>query len=795
MFSLTEKIKSFAIKITGNKKYLFFVLLIVIILITAIFLIIRSKGPSEVYVFSQNSWTGGESTINFPSHLFNRYEWNNFYDKSDNVSTERNLSLNLVTDYHTDSGYDDFNRGIKNDVAVEGIGDEGEVILGIFDVFEIGNVVSVSSGTAHTCAVSDVGYVYCWGRGNHGQLGNSNQEDSLTPVRVHTGKAAAIDSDGGYLSNIKKISVGNDHSCAVSGIGNVYCWGYGEYGQNGNNTNSNELVPVRVHEGEALSVDSDGGYLSNIRSVSAGSEHTCVASNASNIYCWGEGSSGRLGNNEKNTYFIPVRVRGGKAMASDTVDGYLSNIRDVSSGSEHTCVVSNTNNVYCWGHRERLGIETTEDELVPIRILAGEALASDKTGVYLANMRNISAGHLHTCAVSNAGNAYCWGYGQYGQLGNNSTANQRVPVLVQAHDRETPRSDQARISQVYYLANMRNISAGNLHTCAVSNANNVYCWGHGQFGQLGNNSTTNRSLPARVHVGEAVYADKDETYLSNMDIVSPGYRQTCSISRANHVYCWGHGYHGQLGNNNKRNYHTPVRPRKPDFRLYFVVAKHYFTGEFVSGEIDTGQRNVRFTNLEFLATESREIDVKFQIRTAETEDDLYNQKWYGPKDENDFYKVSNSKINPIHDGDRWIQYKIFMETINDSFTPIVSSVSIGYEFYPDSEFLISSPYDAIETPTYLKSIKWKQDAPEGTFIKFQMRVSRGNKEEPGEWTPWIGPDGTEDSFFEDSEGIKESLEGVFNERIARWFQYKAFLGSTEGIETPTLNSVEIVYMQ
>ncbi len=779
-------------KITSSKKNIAITVAVAVIFTaTIVILAFYGRGPTEAYSFVQDGWMGGESSI--PAvHEFNQRGWSHFESKDDSVLATHNLTLGLVHGYKSDSSYDDFNKGINDNTSVEGIGEEGEVILEIFDVFEIGNVVSISTGTAHTCAVSDAGYTYCWGRGNHGQLGNDSREDSLTPVRVHAGRASAIDSDGGYLTNIKSVSVGNDHSCAVARSGNVYCWGYGEYGQNGNNTNSNEHTPVRVHEGEAVSSDSDGGYLSNARSVSAGSEHTCAVSNDNNVYCWGEGANGRLGNNEDNSQFIPTRVRGGKALASDTKDGYLSNIRSVSAGNEHTCAVSVASNAYCWGHRERLGNEMTEDSLIPERILAGEAVMSDKTGTHLSNISTISAGNLHTCAVSNAGNPYCWGYGQYGQLGNDSTANQRVPVLVRADSRQTPREDFRRDRDLFYFSNIRSISAGHLHTCAVSNDNNIYCWGYGQFGQLGNNSTANRSLPVRVEAGESVFADKSDSFLSNMDIVSPGYRQTCGVSRANHVYCWGHGYYGQLGNNNKRNYHTPVRPRKHDFGLFFVVAKYSFSGEFTSREIDTGQKNIRFTNLEFLTTKRREVDVKLQIRSAKTEDGLYEADWYGPTGLDDYYKTTDLKINSVHDGDRWVQYKIFLETTNDSFTPIVRSVGIGYEFYPAIASLTSSPYN-LGKPTYLTGIRWFEDDLEETFVKFQIRTAKDDRGEPKEWNSWVGPDGTEDTFFEEFIETQEPLN--FNERNIEWFQYKAFLGSIDGISSPVLESIEILYMQ
>ncbi|KPJ56968.1 hypothetical protein AMJ49_02905 [Parcubacteria bacterium DG_74_2] len=111
-----------------------------------------------------------------------------------------------------------------------------------------------------------------------------------------TGDGLISLSDGNYLINIKTISRGYYHTCAVSNAGNAYCWGAGINGQLGNASRnastSQQTTPVRVHDGEATSSDSDGTYLINIETISAGGDssysHTCAVSNIGNSYCWGE---------------------------------------------------------------------------------------------------------------------------------------------------------------------------------------------------------------------------------------------------------------------------------------------------------------------------------------------------------------------------------------------------------------------------------------------------------------------------------------------------------------------------
>ena len=114
----------------------------------------------------------------------------------------------------------------------------------------------------------------------------------------------------------------------------------------------------------------------------------------------------------------------------------------------------------------------------------------------------------YTCALTTTGQAYCWGLNNQGQLGNNSTTNSRIPVAVQM---------PAGVS-------FQSITAGSLHTCALTTEGKAYCWGQGSIGQLGNNSTTDSSIPLAVSsVGVNVPVEQSASRLYKWsNAVQPG---------------------------------------------------------------------------------------------------------------------------------------------------------------------------------------------------------------------------------------------------------------------------------
>ena len=272
--------------------------------------------------------------------------------------------------------------------------------------------------------------------------------------------------------------------------------------------------------------------LMSARQIGSGEgSRACAISLSNRAYCWGSGSSGQLGNNSTTNSSIPVAVNTTGVLAGKT-------IKQISAGTSHTCAIASDDKAYCWGAGSsgQLGNSSTTNSLIPVAVNTTGVLAG-KT------IKQISAYGFHTCAVASDNKAYCWGRGDLGQLGNNSTTNSSIPVAVNT-------------TGVLAGKTIKQISAGSFHTCAIASDNKAYCWGSGTSGQLGNNLYTNSSIPVAVNT-TGVLAGKTIKQISN------GSSHTCAIASDDKAYCWGSGSFGALGNNSAANSSVPVRVYAP----------------------------------------------------------------------------------------------------------------------------------------------------------------------------------------------------------------------------------------
>ena len=404
-------------------------------------------------------------------------------------------------------------------------------------------VAAVSSGGEHTCAVLGNGEVYCWGEGIDGQLGNDSFGNRSTPQRVVGLPGAAL-----------QVSSGNDHSCVVLQNGQVWCWGENFNGELGNGSQLNRSTPVQVTG------------LTGALQVSAGDDHSCARVQDGNVkrqVCWGKGGRGQLGNGRDNdvTTFVsvarlcgPSTVAAGDAFScgvgttsagtavhawgnngsSQLGDGSSSSRRaSLPSGnstgasaldcaSSHACAVV-SGQARCWGSNGsgRLGDGTTTDRSTPTPVSGSDTFVTVTTGT------------SHSCGIVSGGGVKCWGYGANGRLGTGSTANRLTPTSVTS----LPGAAQW-------------IAAGDAHTCAVVvNGSNreVWCWGMGLYGRLGNNGSSDSSVPVRA------------SGITAAATVAAGQVHTCATTSTGFVYCWGYGANGRLGNGSTSNSSVPVQ--------------------------------------------------------------------------------------------------------------------------------------------------------------------------------------------------------------------------------------------
>ncbi len=270
-------------------------------------------------------------------------------------------------------------------------------------------IKAISSSYFHTCAIASDNNAYCWGYNNAGQLGNGTTNDSSVPVAVNT---------SGALSGktIVAISVGAKFTCVLASDNNAYCWGENLFGQLGNGSTTQSSLPVAVTTSGVLSGKT-------LKTVSSGAYHACAIASDNNAYCWGLSSSGQLG----DSLFLHGSISQSAVPVAVTQSGVLSGktIKAMGAGGLHTCVIASDNNVYCWGRNNegQLGNGSTTQSASPVAVTTSGML-SGKT------VTSLAVGKLHSCVIASDTNAYCWGDGSSSQLGNGTTALSSVPVAV-----------------------------------------------------------------------------------------------------------------------------------------------------------------------------------------------------------------------------------------------------------------------------------------------------------------------------------------------------------------------------
>jgi len=354
-------------------------------------------------------------------------------------------------------------------------------------------VQSVRAGQMgyHTCAVTSGG-TYCWGSGGNGQLGDG--------LGTYSNDSVPRLVSGGIT--FTQVTTGGNHTCALTAAGAAYCWGYNGYGQLGDNSTTQSDAPVAVSGGHTFS------------SLSAGYTHTCGIEGTA-LYCWGNNGNGQLGDNSTTQRLVPTQVSGGLNWGS------------VSAGTFHTCALTTGGSAYCWGNdgSGQLGNDATiADSPVPVAVAGGLTWAS------------LTPSYQHTCGVDVNGNGYCWGTNLYGRLGADTTAYPR-------------NSTQPTPVPVFGGLAFATIATGYYHSCGVTTGGSAYCWGQNGSGQLGDGSTVADS-PLRVAVSGGI------TFSTGA--LSAGRYYTCGRA-GTEVWCWGYGGSGNLGNGAAVNKNQPVQ--------------------------------------------------------------------------------------------------------------------------------------------------------------------------------------------------------------------------------------------
>jgi alpha-tubulin suppressor-like RCC1 family protein len=333
------------------------------------------------------------------------------------------------------------------------------------------SATAIAAGLGFSCALTSAGGVKCWGTNGHDELGDGSMSDHPVPVDV-----------SGLSGGVTAIAAGVRHSCALTNAGGVKCWGY--RGSLGDGTSTRHTTPVDV-----------SGLTSGVAAIATGFDHSCALMSTGGVKCWGSNRFGELGDGTTSDRLTPVDVvglssgvtaiaaggfrscalmsaGGVKCWGSTPVDvAGLSGVTAIAVGSTNNCALTSTRGVKCWGQNDngQLGDGTTANRSTPVDVVGLSAVTA------------IVAGTAHNCALTSSGSAKCWGLDDNGQLGDGTTVNRLTPVDV-----------------VGLSGGVTAIAAGSFHSCALTSAGGVKCWGGNSSGELGDGTRTNRMQPVSV---------------------------------------------------------------------------------------------------------------------------------------------------------------------------------------------------------------------------------------------------------------------------------------------------------
>jgi len=328
----------------------------------------------------------------------------------------------------------------------------------------------------------------------------STSLEDETPLLLTHSTITEIGFSADSIYTNTTIAAGTYNGCAILENQSMVCWGDNEYGQLGDGTTDGSAVPIYVNvAANEIPVE-----------VTVGQVTACALMESGNIYCWGSGYYGKMGNGEPwSDDYVNTEMR--QVLLPEGQGG-----QTVSISGGHICTILDNGDVYCWGRNRngQLGYGGTSNRNIPTKVnLPGQRSAIA-----------ISTGTFMTCAITTDGMGYCWGENDEGQLGNGTTNTRKTtPVEVLFPSGYTPVS----------------ISAGDDFSCALMDNRKVMCWGENNDGRLGQGplATDDETTPVWV-----IMENSETAHF--LDI---GTKSACMILDSGETKCWGTNEEGQIG--------------------------------------------------------------------------------------------------------------------------------------------------------------------------------------------------------------------------------------------------------
>jgi alpha-tubulin suppressor-like RCC1 family protein len=313
-------------------------------------------------------------------------------------------------------------------------------------VLNLSNIVSVAAGNGFSIALKSDNTVWTWGRNGNGQLGDGTTNTRHTPAMVPG------------LSNVLVIAAGLVSSYALRvgpGGGEVWVWGDNSHGELGDGTTTDRHSPVQAN-------------IQYVLNIAPGNYHVLALHFDGTLWAWGNNGSGQIG----------IGTAGGNVLSPVQVN--LPGVTAISAGGMHSVAVDENNNIWTWGDNStgQLGDGTTTDKHSPQML---DPQLFNSIGIIGDGVVGIAAGYNHTLATTTDGAIWSWGANGQGQLGDGTKTDRHSPVSINGP------------TQGSFL------TAGTKYSLISLNLDNTLdSWGNNGSGQVGDGSTTDRTVPVGV---------------------------------------------------------------------------------------------------------------------------------------------------------------------------------------------------------------------------------------------------------------------------------------------------------
>lgn len=376
------------------------------------------------------------------------------------------------------------------------------VVCGVGEKCEGGRclpLASIAAGAANTCAISGCGQLKCWGSNHANILGRASSTTIYWPGW------GVVDFGSGQGRQVQQVAVNSSHACAILLDQSMHCWGGNQHGQLGYGDTTNRETPG------PLGITFPAGLFP--KQITLGEMHTCVVFNDQSARCWGRNHVGQLGYGDSQPRNSPP--------SQAVLVGTGRTVKQIESLLHHTCAILDNGSVKCWGANEHgqlgYGDKATRSS-PPVGIVS---LGAGRTALALALGRDFS------CALLDDGKVKCWGANDHGQLGYDDTT-----------PRDAPASDGIDLGAG---RTAKLIKAGGSHVCALLDDGSLKCWGSNVAGQIGNGESGTGKFLAKPGTPVALGVGRTAKALS----LGGGY--TCAVLDDESVACWGDNANGQLG--------------------------------------------------------------------------------------------------------------------------------------------------------------------------------------------------------------------------------------------------------